>query len=143
MAEGNSDERAAQLYDEIFESFSLEFEESGDRFPGTQAEIREARKKLEEARAQNPSDPSIIDSLNNLEQTLDEAESRQFAGSWWMIGVLGIFILVMFYMTGLQPLFEEVTLDRAGRSLKARVESLNNSIARYETIIDTAQAKDT
>jgi hypothetical protein len=74
-------------------------EEEEMRSPTTMGQIRKSRELHANAVALMPTDQVVVDRLNELGNVINFQEKRSFAGSWKLIGVAVVAMLIMYFMT--------------------------------------------
>ena len=73
--------------------------EEGEAFfhPTSREHIAYAKVKLAEIDKLNITDQELIGLVRNIRDIVEEAPKRKFAGSYWIAGIIGIFVLLMTY----------------------------------------------
>ncbi len=134
--------KATDLLDDIYDSYSIELEDGESRLPGSIKEIKRGEEILAEVKALNCEDEEVKEHIEQTEFVLSESQKRKFAGSKWIMIVLGLFIVVMMYMSVYEPLTSENTVAMAGKMLKANIRSYEGTVARYKNLPDTDPNKE-
>ncbi|MDG5767139.1 hypothetical protein QA596_06660 [Balneolales bacterium ANBcel1] len=87
------------IYSEIVDEwdFAEAETEEGDALyhPTSKKHIESANEKLAEIDKLNITDQELIGMVENVREIVNEAPKRRFAGSYWIAGVIGIFVLII------------------------------------------------
>lgn len=87
------------IYNEIVSrwDFAESETEEGEAFfhPTSKQHIAHAKEKLAEIDKLNITDQELISLVRNVRDIVEEAPKRKFAGSYWIAGIIGIFVLIL------------------------------------------------
>lgn len=123
------------IYNEIVSewSFAESEDEDGEPYfhPTSKDHITHAKEKLAEIDKLNITDQELIGMVENVREIVTEAPKRKFAGSYWIAGIIGLFVLFLTY-SDTKDFFQKM----GGHHAMENAESVHSSqVGRIENRI--------
>lgn len=75
-----------------------------------------------------------MDWAHALRNVAEDSQKRRFIGSWWIIGGVSLFLLIMIYSMGISNMTYDMSLDQAKNGLQYEINYLQNDVNRLEAI---------
>jgi hypothetical protein len=92
---------ANALLDEIYFSWKVTSEpgEEEKRSPVTMSQIKKSKELLSQATAIMPTNDAVIEYQNGLANVVNSQETRSFSGSWKLVGMAVLAMIIMYLLT--------------------------------------------